>query len=154
MSRHPIIESIRADIDGLDFADDEKRQDAEDSIICTVQTLIDRFASKDTALAEIRAEREAFEKDCEYWSSETARVCGEASTLAAELERERELKDHARKCCDAAESELARVKKALEPFAALNVPAATKWTCGTFMIEHDDIRAASRALSQDGEERS
>ncbi|MER8604807.1 hypothetical protein NKH48_13735 [Mesorhizobium sp. M1233] len=44
MSEHPIIESVRADIEGLDFADDDKRQNAEDSIICTVQTLIDRLA--------------------------------------------------------------------------------------------------------------
>lgn len=61
-----------------------------------IRILLDALAAKDTALSEVAKERDAFEAGCEYWSSETARVCGEASALAAKLEQAR---------------------KALEPFA-------------------------------------
>lgn len=38
---------------------------------------------------------------------------------------------------------------ALEPFANLDMPADEKWTTGTFLIDHADIRRA-RSLTQPG----
>lgn len=48
-----------------------------------------------------------------------SKVAFSSADIREELERLRELKDHARKCCDTAEADLAMARKALEPFAAL-----------------------------------
>jgi hypothetical protein len=44
------------------------------------------------------------------------------------------------------QEEIARLRKALEPFAALDMPADEKWTCGTFLIQHEDLRTARSLL--------
>ena len=82
MKEHPIIESVRADIEGLDFADDDKRQDAEDSIICTVQTLIDRLATAADRIASLEAERD----DARRQRDEIGRAWDEADARAKEAE--------------------------------------------------------------------
>lgn len=128
MKRHPIIESVMADIDGLDFADDDKRQNAEDSIICTVQTLIDRLAAKDTALSEMRAENERNRQGFEYHAGRAEKERDRANTAEATLatvnhvleaasDKEKGLYDRIETLVDratAAEAELERAKKALE----------------------------------------
>jgi len=96
MKDHPIIESVRADIEGLDFADDDKRQEAEDSIICTVQTLIDRLATAADRIASLEAERD----DARRQRDEIGRAWDEADARAKE-----------------AEARAASLEKALAPFS-------------------------------------
>ncbi|MER9471022.1 hypothetical protein [Mesorhizobium sp. M0520] len=84
MSEHPIIESVRADIEGLDFADDDKRQNAEDSIICTVQTLIDRLADAEKRSSPPVAEAVAWRGVVEGRTAFLCRTKDEIDRLASD----------------------------------------------------------------------
>ncbi|MER9196400.1 hypothetical protein NKI13_24465 [Mesorhizobium australicum] len=125
-------------VDAFDGNGDRLIRDIATALVAERTRAADTLASKDAALAEIRAE----------------------------LERERELKDHARKCCDAAESELAQARKALEagkPLAnaAFNISRMSIAQIDAYHLlslkaaqeAWDEALSASRALSQDGEER-
>lgn len=96
MSEHPIIESVRCDIEGLDFADDDKRQGAEDSIICTVQTLIDRLATaadalaaQEAELADLRAENKRNATGFEFHAGRAEKERARAESAEAQLEKAR-----------------------------------------------------------------
>jgi len=106
MNTHPIIESVRSDIEGLDFADDDKRQNAEDSIICTVQTLIDHIEA-------LEAENARLVKDL---SRKTANV----RDLAHRKVIAGEYRDDFKARAIAAEADREALGVALAPFAEAN----------------------------------
>ncbi|WP_206631180.1 hypothetical protein, partial [Mesorhizobium sp. M7A.F.Ca.MR.362.00.0.0] len=142
-----IIESVMADIEGLDFADDDKRQDAEDSIICTVQTLIDRLATADAERASTQADILRLKAALAPFSA----MAAASDKLAVEGQRRLQPKESA----ELTDAEI----------ASLVVPDnQVVMTDGRMAFGHDqhpskpvrvtmgDLRRAARSLSQEGEE--